>query len=88
MTEQIQTNMKIYMENMRKISEYLFAKFYNTDEFDPYYNHDSADLKKNECLDKAERLYQFFGSVEEIKKMMEFLNTVNPGMAKELTDGL
>ena len=88
MNEELQVRMTIYMDNVRKICEYLFTKFYNTDEFDPYYNHEAADLKKNEYMDKAERLYQFFGSVEEIKKMMEFLNTVNPGMAKELTDGL
>lgn len=88
MTEE--AKMTVYMDNVRKISEYLLRKFYadQSDMFDPYYDPMSEDIMKQKCMDKADRLYHFFSDVEEIKRMMEFLNTVNPGMAKDLADSL
>ncbi len=88
MTEAVK--MTVYLENVGAIAEYLLKKFYadQADLFDPYYDPTTTEIRKQECMDKAVRLYYFFSSVEEVKKMMEFLNTVNPGMARELADSL
>lgn len=80
--------MAIYTGNVNKIATFLFSKFYRVDEFDVYYNEESENCDKQKCVDKAARLYQFYNNVDEVKKMVEFLNTVNPGLAKELVDGL
>lgn len=80
--------MALYKENTGKIAEYLFSKFYRLDHFDAYYDEATEQINKENCLDKADRIYQFFNNVEDIKRMMDFLNTVNPNLAKDLVDGL
>jgi len=80
--------MAVYSENTGKIADYLFVKFYKVDQFDQYYDPEIEVMDREKCKDKASRLYQFFNSVEEIKRMMDFINTVNPGLAKDLVDGL
>lgn len=79
-----------YNDRVGKIADYLYTKFYAIagDTFDAYYDPEMERIKRGECLDKADRMYHFFGDVAEVKKMMEFLNTVNPGLAKDLVDGL
>jgi len=79
--------MATYSENIEKIAGYLFANFYKP-EHDGYYDHEAEEIERNRCRDKATRLYQFFNSAEDIKRMMDFINTVNPGLARELADGL
>jgi hypothetical protein len=76
-----------YKENVSKIAEYLYAKFCHL-EVDDYYDPEMEMIEKGRCADKATRLYQFFNSVEDIKRMMDFINTVNPGLARDLVDGL
>lgn len=92
MSDELDLNAKaaIYNERVGKIAEYLFHKFYavDGDQFDGYWSSDAEKMRKSQCLDKADRMYHFFGDVAEVKRMMEFLNTVNPGLAKELVDGL
>jgi ribosomal protein S2 len=80
--------MVIYKNNVRSIAEYLFHKFYPSDEFDPTFCLEANDIAMNRCLDKAEKLYKFFDNVQDIKRMVEFLNIVNPNMAKEMVDEL
>lgn len=79
--------MAVYNDNIVKIADYLFVKFYKP-EMDDYYDPESEEIEKNRCLDKATRLYQFFNSVEDIKRMVNFINTINPGMARDLIEGL
>ncbi len=82
------TKMSMYTENVKKIANYLFGKFYKLDQFDVYYGEDNQQIEQEMCLNKADRLYQFFNDPEEIKRMVNFLDTVNPGLAKELVNGL
>ncbi len=83
-----EAKMAVYTENTGKIADYLFNKFFKIDQFDVYYDVVTERMEKGMCLEKAERLYGFFNDVNEIKKMVDFLNTVNPNLAKELVDGL
>ena len=78
-----------YKTNVNKISDYLYNKFYKIDQFDLYYDEDNQEFLKNyQCANKAEKLFQFFENFDEIKRMLTFLDTVNPGFAKEMIDGL
>lgn len=92
MTDTIETNTVVcmvkYQHNVKLIGDYLYNKFYRHDQFDEQYSKEVEDIAIQRCLEKAERVYKFFDSVQEVKRMVEFLNTVNPGMAKEMVDGL
>lgn len=38
--------------------------------------------------DKAERLYRFFDNVEEVRKVLRFLDTMSPKIAREIINEL
>jgi hypothetical protein len=79
-----------YQEQVVQIAKLVFHAFYYDEEEKLNYSP-AEDYEKdsvNELLDKAEKIFQFFGSTEEAKKAIRFLHTVNPMKAKEIFDEL
>jgi len=79
-----------YQENVSQIAKLVFHAFYYDDEeklnYTPTEDYERDGI--NDLLDKAEKIFQFFGSTEEAKKAIRFLHTVNPMKAKDIFDEL
>lgn len=83
-----EVKMTIYKENITKIADFLQKRFYSSEDFHQSCEVEIDEVATQRCLEKAEKLYKFFDDVQEIKKMLNFLDTVNPNIARELVDGL
>ena len=77
-----------FHEQVTQIAKLLFHAFY----FDEEQHLNDPDTYEKEgvvdLVDKADKIYRFFGSADEAKKAIRFLHTVNPIKAKEIFDEL
>ena len=91
MDEALVEKTKLYQESVKRIASVLFHSFYYIPEeeidFLPSGPEEDQDIEF-QLLDKADKIYHFFGSAEEATKMIRFLQAVNPTKAKEIVDGL
>jgi len=62
--------------------------FSGTDTYNPSYCKIGSPSSKEKFYDKAEKLYNYFGSFAAAKKVVDFMTSLNPNLAKSFIDSL
>lgn len=81
-----------YQGQVEQIAKILYYAFFCEDEEE--FLLPSADrefqekLRVRELTEQAEKVFEFFGSVEDAKKTIRFLQTINPEIGKLIIEGL
>lgn len=83
-----------YQEQVIQIAKMLYHAFFYEDEEEVFHHapNDAAQiqeqLKVRELTEQAERMFEFFGSAEDAKKTIRFLQTICPEIGKQIIEKL
>lgn len=88
--EIIEKNIK-YNQELKEIAKMIFHAFYYEEEQSLSYPPGSNLYEKDhidELIPKAEKIYRFFSSVDEVKNTLKFIHEVNPVKGLEIMNSL
>lgn len=89
-SELIEKNIQ-YQKDIKEIAKMIFHSFYYDEEQSLTYPPGSNFYEKDsleQVYPKAEKIYRFFSSVDDVKKTLRFLHELSPVKGLELMNSL